>query len=59
VLRVDVPEEDAESILSAYCPFCAEREFGASRAALLLHRADARGQRRAGTIAPSVRSKPT
>jgi hypothetical protein len=28
MLRVDVPEEDEEPILAAYCPACAEREFG-------------------------------
>jgi hypothetical protein len=28
MLRVDVPEEDNEPILAAYCPYCAEREFG-------------------------------
>jgi hypothetical protein len=28
LLRVDVPGEDAEPILAAYCPGCAEREFG-------------------------------
>jgi hypothetical protein len=27
MLRVDVPEEDDEPILAAYCPYCAEREF--------------------------------
>jgi hypothetical protein len=27
VLRADVPEEDDEPILAAYCPCCAEREF--------------------------------
>ena len=31
MLRVDVPEEDDEPILAAYCPYCAEREFGPSR----------------------------
>jgi hypothetical protein len=30
MLRVDVPEEDKEPILAAYCPYCAEREFGKS-----------------------------
>jgi hypothetical protein len=30
-LRVDVPEEDEEPILAAYCPYCAERELGLSR----------------------------
>lgn len=30
MLRVDVPEEDDEPILAAYCPYCAEREFGMS-----------------------------
>jgi hypothetical protein len=28
LLRVDVPGEDDEPILAAYCPECAEREFG-------------------------------
>ena len=28
MLRVDVPEEDDEPILAAYCPYCAAREFG-------------------------------
>jgi hypothetical protein len=27
MLRVDVPEENEEPILAAYCPYCAEREF--------------------------------
>jgi hypothetical protein len=31
LLRVDVPGEDDEPILAAYCPACAEREFGHSR----------------------------
>jgi hypothetical protein len=31
MLRVDVPEEDDEPILAAYCPYCAEREFGLPR----------------------------
>jgi hypothetical protein len=31
MLRVDVPEEDDEPILAAYCPYCAEREFGMNR----------------------------
>ena len=31
MLRVDVPEEDDEPILAAYCPYCAEREFGLIR----------------------------
>jgi hypothetical protein len=31
MLRVDVPEEDDEPLLAAYCPYCAEREFGLSR----------------------------
>ena len=31
LLRVDVPGEDDEPILAAYCPDCAEREFGLSR----------------------------
>lgn len=26
--RVDVPDEDLEPILAAYCPACAAREFG-------------------------------
>jgi hypothetical protein len=30
MLRVDVPEEDEEAILAAYCPYCTEREFGSS-----------------------------
>jgi hypothetical protein len=33
LLRVDVPDEDEEPILAAYCPYCAEREFGVSRRA--------------------------
>jgi hypothetical protein len=28
--RVDVPGEDEEPLLTAYCPECAEREFGLS-----------------------------
>jgi hypothetical protein len=28
LLRVDVPGEDHEPILAAYCPECAAREFG-------------------------------
>jgi hypothetical protein len=28
MLRVDVPGEDDEPILAAYCPCCAERAFG-------------------------------
>jgi hypothetical protein len=31
LLRVDVPGEDDVPILAAYCPECAEREFGACR----------------------------
>ena len=31
MLRVAVPEEDDEPILAAYCPYCAEREFGLAR----------------------------
>jgi hypothetical protein len=31
LLRVDVPGEDDEPLLAAYCPKCAEREFGVSR----------------------------
>jgi hypothetical protein len=31
LLRVDVPGEDDEPILAAYCPECADREFGLSR----------------------------
>jgi hypothetical protein len=31
LLRVDVPGEDEEPILAAYCPECADREFGLSR----------------------------
>jgi hypothetical protein len=31
MLRVDVPEEDEEPILAAYCPSCAEGEFGVVR----------------------------
>jgi hypothetical protein len=31
LLRVDVPEEDDEPIVAAYCPYCAEREFGPIR----------------------------
>jgi len=31
MLRVDVPGEDDEPILAAYCPYCAEREFGLPR----------------------------
>jgi hypothetical protein len=31
MLRVDVPEEDDEPILAAYCPECPEREFGPVR----------------------------
>jgi hypothetical protein len=31
MLRVDVPEEDDEPILAAYCPSCAAREFGPRR----------------------------
>jgi hypothetical protein len=31
LLRVDVPGEDEEPILAAYCPVCAEREFGLVR----------------------------
>jgi hypothetical protein len=31
MLRVDIPEEDDEPILAAYCPYCAEREFGGVR----------------------------
>jgi hypothetical protein len=31
LLRVDVPGEDDEPILAAYCPYCAEREFGLAR----------------------------
>jgi hypothetical protein len=31
MLRVDVPEEDDKPILAAYCPYCAEREFGLIR----------------------------
>jgi hypothetical protein len=31
MLRIDVPEEDDEPILAAYCPFCAERAFGPVR----------------------------
>jgi hypothetical protein len=30
MLRVDVPEEDEAPILAAYCPYCAQREFGPS-----------------------------
>ena len=29
---VDDPDEDEESVLAAYCPTCAVREFGESRA---------------------------
>ena len=29
--RVDVPEEDPEPLLAAYCPSCAVREFGSVR----------------------------
>jgi hypothetical protein len=28
LLRVDVPGEDDEPLLAAYCPECAERDFG-------------------------------
>jgi hypothetical protein len=28
MLRVDVPGEDDEPIVAAYCPGCAVREFG-------------------------------
>jgi len=31
MLSVDQPGEDDEPIVDAYCPECAEREFGASR----------------------------
>jgi hypothetical protein len=31
LLRVDVPGEDEEPILAAYCSLCAEREFGLVR----------------------------
>ena len=31
MLRVDVPGEDEEPVLAAYCPDCAEREFGLIR----------------------------
>jgi hypothetical protein len=31
LLRVDVPGEDDEPLLAAYCPECAEREFGLAR----------------------------
>lgn len=31
LLRVDVPGEDDEPILAAYCAYCAEREFGMNR----------------------------
>jgi hypothetical protein len=31
LLRVDVPGEDEEPILAAYCADCAEREFGLIR----------------------------
>jgi hypothetical protein len=31
LIRVDVPGEDDEPLLVAYCPDCAEREFGLSR----------------------------
>jgi hypothetical protein len=31
LLRVDVPGEDDEPLLAAYCPVCADREFGLSR----------------------------
>jgi hypothetical protein len=31
MLRVEVPGEDDEPILAAYCPDCAEREFGLTR----------------------------
>ena len=34
MLRIDVPDEDEEPILAAYCPYCAAREFGASRTTL-------------------------
>jgi hypothetical protein len=30
LLRVDVPGEDDEPLLAAYCLYCAERAFGAS-----------------------------
>ena len=30
MLRVDVPGEDPEPQLAAFCPACAEREFGTS-----------------------------
>jgi hypothetical protein len=30
MLRVDVPGVDDEPLLAAYCPDCAEREFGLS-----------------------------
>jgi hypothetical protein len=33
LLRVDVPGEDAEPQLAAFCPGCAEREFGPRRVA--------------------------
>ena len=31
LIRADLPEEDDEPMLAAYCPDCAEREFGLSR----------------------------
>jgi hypothetical protein len=31
LVRVDVPGEDEEPLLTAYCPECAEREFGLPR----------------------------
>jgi hypothetical protein len=31
LLRVDVPGEDDEPLLAAYCPECGAREFGLSR----------------------------
>ena len=31
MLRVAVTDEDDEPILAAYCPYCAEREFGLAR----------------------------
>jgi hypothetical protein len=50
LLRVDVPGEDDEPILAAYCPACAEREFGLSRRTDSAQTDSSRGAPRSGLV---------
>jgi hypothetical protein len=46
MLRVDVPDEDEEPILAAYCPVCAERELAWSAVSTLATQTSRESQRR-------------